>query len=257
MKRIVILSLFSVVFLGIAGFYWADSIARIAVEKGASFALGVPATLDSMSIGLFSGQAGLKGFTVKNPPGFSGAHFLRLGSGDVGVSLGSLLSDRVVVPKIHLRGIDLSLEQSDSGTNLMAILGHLDRGEGSSPTSQTPSSTPPDSETPGKRFVVEEILIEDIRVSGTLNVPGLGPKTLAYQVPQIRLQNVGSDSSNGASLAKLSAEIVKAILKGAIQEGKDLPQEILQEWKAKKDSLRDAIREQGDDLKNLFRKKKD
>lgn len=245
--------------------FWIDGIARLAVEKGATHALGVPTTLESMRIGLFSGHAGMRELVVKNPPGFRGAHFLRLGAGDLGVSLGSLLSDRIVVPKIHLSGIDLLLENGPAGTNLSAILANLQRGKSGAneTTPAQPTPSPAATEGTSKRFVVEEILIESVRVGGTLEIPGLGPKTVSYQIPQIRLQNVGSDG-DGASLARLSAEIVKAILKGAIEQGKDLPKEIVQEWKTKGEALRESLREQGQDLKGkaeelkgLFRKKKD
>lgn len=248
--------------LGIAVVFWVDSLARVAVEKAASSALGVPVTLSSLRIGLFSGEAGLSDLIVKNPPGFSGPEFFRLGSGELVLSLGSLFSDRVRIPKIRLRGIDLTLEQAGSQSNLGEILKFLSRDDGARQAQggEPAVSKAADAQPSGKRFFVEEIFIEEIRVAGTLQVPGLGAKTVSYLVPQIRLNNVGSESAQGASVARLSAEIMKAILQGAIEQGKDLPQEILQEWKSKSRQLREQVQDlkgKADELKGLFRKKKD
>lgn len=263
--KIVLIVAAVLLLVAVAALFWIDSIARVAVEKGASYALGVETKLDSMRIGLFSGEAGMRGLLVRNPQGFSGDHFLKMEDADLALSLSSVMSDRIVIPRIRLKGMDLFIEQNSSGTNLGKILANL---QGEPPTSSPAPATPapgavPEASNKGKSFVIEEILIEQTRVGGTLSILGGAPKAISYTIPEIRLQHVGSDSTDGASLAKVVKEIVQAILKGAIEQGKDLPKELVQEWRSKAQNLREELkskagelREKADGLKELLRKKK-
>src|SRR5687767_9294603 len=70
-----------------------DSIARKAIEKGGTYALGVDTKLAKADIGLFAGTTELGGLTVANPPGFEATPFLSLGHAELAVTLGSLQSD--------------------------------------------------------------------------------------------------------------------------------------------------------------------
>ena len=88
LKIAVILIVLVVIVVG-AAFFYVDSIAKGAIERGATYALGVNTTLGSADVGLLSGEFSMSGLDVDNPEGFVEAHFLRLGTGYVSVSLGA------------------------------------------------------------------------------------------------------------------------------------------------------------------------
>ena len=50
----------------------ANKVARVAVEKGGTYALGVQTTLNDASIGVLSGRFGMSGLRVANAQGFPG-----------------------------------------------------------------------------------------------------------------------------------------------------------------------------------------
>lgn len=244
----------------VVGWLLLDRIAAAAVEREATAALGVETTLESLRLAFFSGECGMKELRVRNPQGFEGAHFLRLEGGEVAVTLGSLLGDRVVIPRLRLRGIDLSLEQGPPGTNCGIILDNLRKGE-------TAAQTPAPSEGEGRKFLIQEVLIEDIRGSATFGILGGAKKTVGLRIPEIRLRDLGSDSPSGLLLSRVVSEIVKSILTAVVEQGGDLPRELSREMRSKIDELRSAGRQTveslQEDLKEslqgvegLFKKKK-
>src|SRR5262245_7230362 len=106
--KYIILLLILVVVVGIFGVIWGiNSIARSGIEKGATYALGVPTKVGSASVGIMSSSLTLSTLNVSNPSGFEGKHFLALGNGNVAVSLSTLRQDTVVVPTFALTDLDV------------------------------------------------------------------------------------------------------------------------------------------------------
>jgi len=106
---------------------FANAAARKGVEAGATYALGVNTTLQSASVGIFSGKFGLTGLKVANVQGYKADKFLSLGEGNVAVSLGSLMKDTIEVPTFSLDTIELNLEKKEGKANYQVIMDNLGR----------------------------------------------------------------------------------------------------------------------------------
>ena len=73
MKKLLKIGLVIVALLVIAAvivYFSIDSIAKTAVEKGGTYAMGTPTTVDTVNVGLWSGQIGMNGLVIANPAGF-------------------------------------------------------------------------------------------------------------------------------------------------------------------------------------------
>lgn len=218
-----------------------DGIAKAAIEKGGTHALGVPTHLRNANVGVLSGTFAMHGLRVDNPPGYSAPHFLTLGRGGVAVSLGTLRQDTVELPELRLESITASLERKGGSSNYQTILDHLKGLSGDKPK---PSEKPKDEE--GKKFVVRELLIRDVRVSlDVFGAPdGALKKLTAVNIPidEIRLKNVGQTGTGvggtGVSMGELASIIVRAVLAAAVEKGGDLiPADILGDLKGSLASL--------------------
>lgn len=208
-----------------------DRIARVAVEAGATFALGVKTTLASMDIGVFSGTVAMGDLNVANPEGFTAPRFLGLKKGSLAVSLGSLMGDKVEVPEISLSGVELSLERKLGKSNYGVILDGLKKFEsGEKPAAESKG---------GKAFVIRRAVVEGINVD--VNMIGLGGDLtrVPVTIERIELRDIGSDSAGGAQLAEVSSIILKAILQAvATKAGDVLPADIAGELTAGLDGLK-------------------
>lgn len=204
--------------------FFIDSIARKGVEQGASYALAVPTSLDSADVGVLSGSFEMAGLNVSNPEGFDKTHFLHLGSGGVKVSLGSLRGDLVTLPRLELKNIDINVHQQGASSNVKAILENLKRFESGEKPKTEPSAG-------GKRFIVSELRIEDVKVNVKASALGGAGMSTTISVPQIVMKDIGSDTGKGVLLGELANIVVKALVAAIRDAGADiLPADLLNQF---------------------------
>jgi len=212
LKLLGLLLIFFVVAVGATLFY-LDRLARVAIEHGGSYALGVNTRVDSVSIRPLAGHFGLSGFTVDNPSGFDRPNFLVIDQATLDFDIATIREDVIRSPLFALSGIRLDLEKNSRGSNYDAILNNLERfeaGGGSGPNS---------SDDPGEsvRFVLDEVTIRDINAEVTVFALGDVQQRVAVHVPEVVLHNVGSDGA--VDLAELTDVILKAILQAVVESG--------------------------------------
>ncbi len=212
---VVLVAIVTIVFISI------DSIAKAAIVRGSTYALGVQTTLASADIGIFSGEFAMKGLDVANPEGFESDHFLRLDEGFLAVSLRSLRQDTVEVPTLALTGIDINLEKRGGKANYKIIVDNLKRfesGDAGDDGAQAGAGKP------GKKFVVREIIIRDINVTVDLMPVGGALTRLEIPIEEIRMTDVGSESM---TTAELTDRVIKMILAAIVKNAAHLPADLV------------------------------
>lgn len=218
---ILIVLLVVVIGVPIGVLVYIDVIAKSAVERGGTYALGVDTTLDSMDVGVFSGRVDMARLNIDNPAGFDTPHFLRLDDGRFAVSLGTLREDKVVAPELTLSGVSMNLERKHGKANYAVIIDNLKRFESKDEPAEKKEKKP------GKRFVIERVTISDVKVQVDLLPIGGDLTRVPLHLDQVVLTNVGSESDKGVMLAELTAILTKAILAAVVEKGGDLiPQDI-------------------------------
>ena len=196
-----------------------DAIARAAIERGSTYALGVPTTLGSADVGILSGEFTMKDLDVANPEGFDGDYFFQLDEGFVAVSLGSLRQDTVEVTLLALTGVRMNLQKKGGSANYTVITESLKRLE-SGGTAEEEG----DPAEPGKRFMIHEILIKDINV--TVDVLPIGGDLTRVEIliEEVRLTEVGSES---LTTAEITSRVVRMILAAVVRNGAKLPADLI------------------------------
>ena len=213
LRILAVLALLLVVLLGI-GVLFIDRAVVTAVEKGGTYALGVETELDSADIGL--GSFGLEGLSVANPPGFEGAHFLALGSANLEVETGSILSEQIVAPLLELREVSVDLARGKGGTNYGVILKNLERFESKDEPSESP-------EAGGKTVLVQRLRIHD--VTARVNLIGVAPITVT--IPEISVDDLDTGGMTAGQIASL---LVRTLLTSILQAGSGiLPVDMLKD----------------------------
>jgi hypothetical protein len=212
---------FAVLIAILVAFYvYLDVIAGAAIEKGATYALGVDTKVGFVHIRLLTGSIRIGSLKIENPPGFDAKHLLTLGDGRLEASIDSLQQEVVEVPVFVLERVEVALEKAKGKTNYGVILANLKRFE-SSGSKPTPAES--GEAGPGKRFIVRELSIRDIsaHVEHTEGLGALG--AIKVSVPEIRLKNIGAENARGVAMSELTNIIVKAIFQGIARYGTNLP----------------------------------
>jgi hypothetical protein len=215
---------FAVLIAILVAFYvYLDVIAGAAIEKGATYALGVDTQVGFVSIGLLTGSIRIGSLKIENPPGFDAKHLLTFGDGRLEASIDSLQQEVVEVPVFVLERVEVALEKAKGKTNYGVILANLKRFE-SSGSKPTPAES--GEAGPGKRFIVRELLIRDVsaHVEHTEGLGALGALgAIKVSVPEIRLKNIGAENARGVAMSELTNIIVKALFQGIARYGTNLP----------------------------------
>lgn len=196
-----------VIVILVAVYFYMDSIAKRAVESGGTYAMGVPTTLDSISLGLFSGEVALDDLRVANPQGFESEYFFALGDAEVAVTPTSLWADTVVVPVVHLDDITLNLEKNEQGENYQVILDNLSKLSSGEKPQEDPNAQP-------KNWVIQDLRVTNINVKADVKGVMADKQTVAFNIPEIQLTDVKSDS-----MAELQGQVMKQIMSAVIQQG--------------------------------------
>jgi uncharacterized protein involved in outer membrane biogenesis len=216
MKKIIIGIVVTLVVLVVVAlavvFFSLNSIVKKGVETVGPQMTKVEVRLGSADISPFSGSGSLNQLFVGNPDGYKTPFAIQMGSIKVGVKIGSVFSDTVVVDEINIQDPEITLEGTLDGNNLNTILNNL-KGSGPAPEKQ-PAAPAPTSEKPSKKFIVKDIVLSGAKVH--VNVSGFG-KSVARTVaiPDLHLQNVGN-GDGGATPAQLAMQILQPVLNEAI-----------------------------------------
>jgi hypothetical protein len=213
-KRLILLVILLVVLaVGgvIAGVVYIDSIAKAAVEKGGTYALGVTTTLNKADVGILGGTFQLLGLKVANPPGYKSDSFIKLGDGSVAVAFSTLRKDIVDLPSLKLTDIDVNLEKNGDTSNYKVILDNLKKLE----------SGETKSKEGGKRYVIDKVEIRNIKVHANLVSPSSPISDLTkvnVTLDEVVLQNVGT-AGKGVPLPDLAGIIVQALMSAIAEKG--------------------------------------
>lgn len=201
-------ALLVVLVLAVGGLlYYVDAMAKKAIEYGGSEALGVATTLEQVNISLLGGTASLGGLDIANPSGFKQKTFLGLGVGEFAVSLESLTGDTVIIPKVRFADILVNLEQKNKQNNIEPILNRVKSMSGSAGEKTPPAAS---SGEPGKKFILEHLTIENVKVNAVLELLGQ-TADVNMVLPKIELRDLGKDKG-GLPMPELVQKIVQVIL---------------------------------------------
>ncbi|MBI1336538.1 MAG: hypothetical protein GC164_06210 [Phycisphaera sp.] len=213
--RIVLALVLLILVVGIVAYIYVDHIAKVGIEKGATYALGVDTTVGNVKIGLTSGQFAVNKLNIDNPAGFdAGDHFLNLDKAELNLPLSSLTKEKIVIPSLELSGIDMVLEKKGDSANYKVLMDNLKKLE----TGEKPAK--PDPNKKSKQFVVENIVIKDVNVHAYLvQIGSAKPRPVDVHIDEILVKY---DSEKGADINELSSLIMQTILTSVLQNAGNL-----------------------------------
>jgi len=189
-------------------FFSLNSIVKKGVETVGPKLTKVEMRLGGVNLSPLSGNGRLSDLFVGNPEGYHTASAIKVGDINVGLQVGSVLSDTLVVEGVNIQAPEITLEGSLSGNNLSKILDNLNAAAGEEKPAKTekPEPTVKKSE---KKFFVKDVLVKGGQIH--VSITALAGKTATLPLPELHLQNIGS-RENGVTAAELSKQILTPLL---------------------------------------------
>lgn len=200
---------------------YSDEILGTAIERSASYALGVETRVGFVRLRLLAGDFALRGLDIANPEGFDEPHFLVMDQAKIAVERDTLTQPVVKIPSFELSGIVVALERRGKATNYGAITANLARFE-----STDPDAAPADEAGSSKRFIVDHLVIRDVHARVEWSELASNATGLTVDIPRIELRGIGAHNAQGVIMSELTAIVLKAILGSIARYGTDLPSAI-------------------------------
>lgn len=214
MKALKAALLFAVVLGAIAAgalSLWLGRGVKLAVERYGPALVGAPVAVGAVILTPWSGRGAIKDLVIGNPPGFKGAHALRVGSVEVKLKLPSLASDTIVVESVVVRDPEILYELGPGGSNLARLQRNA---EAAVPKG---GAAPPEA-GPSKSMLVKDLVVSGGRVG--LSASALGGKDVKLDLPAVHLTDLGG---KGRSPAQAVSQVLAAISSGAARAAASIP----------------------------------
>jgi len=221
MKRKIIIGLLVVAVLLVVGVVLLasnlDKIIKLGVEKGGTLVLGVPTTLESVTVKVGEGTVGLDGLKLGNPEGFGEPSMFTLGHAHTTVDLKSVRSDELVVHEIVIDKPQITLEFAGlKKTNWGTVLERLESEPKQEEAKQKSQ----------KKLRVDRIVFSngEVRIAG---VPGVG--AVPVKLPKLEITDLAPADGAAQTVGGVLADVIDSLYKSILVAAKDkLPLEQIQ-----------------------------
>ena len=177
-------------------------VVRVAVEKGGTFALGVPVHLKGAGLRLLRGMIDLRGLDVGNPKGYTTKSAIEVDHITVCAPLRNLLGSKPRIESITVEGPAITLEQGLTGSNLSDLMNNAGK---------------PSGKDSGKKIIIGSLRIVAARV--TLAAKLAGAPSAVINLPTLELKELGGEGNNGVTIAQTMALALRDIVQAAVANG--------------------------------------
>jgi hypothetical protein len=196
-------------------FFSLNSIVKKGVETVGPEITKVKVTLGAADISPLSGSGKLTKLVVGNPDGYKTPSAMEFGSIKVGVKLGSVLSDTIIVNEINIQAPEITLEGTLTGNNLSKIMDNLSSSSSGDTSAKTTNAPADKSNKPGKKLIIKDLVIQDGKINLSVSSP-LGGKSMTVPLPTLHLQNIG-EQSGGVTAADAMKQIMQPLLASVVK----------------------------------------
>lgn len=179
---------------------WMGRGVKLAVETYGPGIVGAPVTVGSVMLAPWSGSGSIKNLVIGNPPGFKGAHALKVGSVAVRIKLSSLATDTIVVESVDVRAPEILYEMGSGGSNLSRLQRNAESAVGK------PAAAPQGKAAPAKSLIIKDLLVSGGQVG--VSASALGKTGVTIPLPVVHMTNLGG---KGRTPAQAVSEVLNAI----------------------------------------------
>jgi len=190
-----------------------DKIVKGALEGVGSELLGEPVKVASVKIELKSGSGQITGLTIANPTGYSAPNAFQMDMIRLGLNLGSLGKQPIVVDELKVVNPVVQLEMKEDGSsNLKTLQDNIDKNRVKA-DKKAVKQTSSDATQKGDPVRISIGKLSMTGVTVHVNAPGQEPQTVV--IPDIVEDNVGNES--GLTPGEIGKLIVGRIISSSLE----------------------------------------
>lgn len=242
------------VVLLIAAHFFLGHIVKSSIETIGPMITGVPVSVRKVNIDLL-GDFGVsvRDLVVGNPKGYSSPYALKMKKFDLKVKTFSLLTDKIIIDKLLLTGLEVNYETSLIASNLNDIKNNVDKfagsGEKKAEKVRTDEEVQPETESGEKeslKLQANAVDIADITVR--IIARGGDSSGVPLMMVPIHMKDVGKDAE-GVSVSGLIREMFTKLFTGVVSLFSSGADAVNNAAKEAGNAVEDAAKEAGNAVK--------
>ncbi len=215
-----------IVFVVLVAYFTANYWLVPVVNKFAPQITQTPTSLSSVDVSLLSGKLALKGLKIGNPEGFQAGDLFKLDEVSVQFQPKSVLTDKVIVDKVLIKGTQILAELNKVGqVNLIVLNQNIQDYVNKTPTQSVKSTTK--TTAPKASSQPKTVVIRDLQILDSSIQLGFMGKKSTLQLPDIKEQNIGEKKKT--SIPEAVMMIVNKLTVQPLEEVKKTGQKALNE----------------------------
>lgn len=176
-----------------------DGIVESGIEESGSNVLKTEVEVEDIDISLLGSSADMDGFTIYNPEGFSEKVAISLKGIEIDLDVQSLLTDQIIVNRIHVKNPEILFEQKGVKVNLRELSTNLE-------------SSPDDRSE--KTIVIKEFILDEGKVLISSEIEK--ERKADVTIDKIILKDIGESDSE--TLEDAMKQVFEPIIRNAISE---------------------------------------
>lgn len=181
-----------------------DGIVEGVIEDTGSEVLKTDVSVSGVAIDLKAGTAAIAGLTIANPDGYSPANLFEMHGIEVGLDLGSIGKDVLVINSIVIRDPKVNYEgDKTGGSNMQTLLNNIGSGSEEETTSE---------EGEGTKLIINRFEFTGGKVKATSKLKP--DEEVDLELPAVKMSNIGK--AQGGVTADVIAEEIANELVGAV-----------------------------------------
>lgn len=202
--------------------------------------------IEEVDLSPISGKGSLYGIKIGNPEGYKSENIFELSKIEVDVATKSLLSDTMMIEKIHIKEPKISYEKTMKGSNLKDIQENVEAFINNlTNNNNAPEASPSETKKP------KHVIIKDFKVEGGKVYASLMGVGMEIPLPDIAFENIGA--KDGPSFKEMGNELYQSILNSVTEAGGKSAEMLGDGGKAVMDTTKKQVIDRaGEKLKKLF-----
>ncbi|MBO7332125.1 MAG: AsmA family protein [Alphaproteobacteria bacterium] len=218
MKKFLIILIVSLIIIPVSIHLWTGSLIKQGIQKYVPPIVGVPVSVDNISVSLFDGEFKVKNLVIENPPQFGNTPAFSIGKIETEIDLMSLFKNTLIIKKVEIERPTASLLIGEQGLNLDIINKNIQTY-----IKKSASQTVPEE----KNVIIKKLKFED----GAVILGGFGTEKTIL-IPDFEERNIGERKKNSLSdtiaqiISKFSIQALKEQAKSNLSFGKVLIEDI-------------------------------
>ena len=216
-----------------------DDRIKVHIEKTATKLAGVPVSIESLNLSVWSGKGSIAGLAIRNPERYSDNNAFEMGLISVDVDMSSVFSQPLVVSEVVIDGTSIRLEfleNLDSNLQEIVNVSNKQNNVGNSSAKKEKSDTKSESDEPGETSNVQSpeivdqesegdeagedseylIRIDKLRINETTFSASRGDDNWTDTVAELEMNNLGKES--GISTRAIGINVVTKLTRKTLSQ---------------------------------------